>query len=358
MGRAPGGRGPSEALWLTGPARRVSSAVVMLLGVVSWLAGAPVRAADAPGGASQAAAVAAPATTAATAATGSSAPWGPAPAVRVVRFAPERDYGPFVYAGPGGRVMGLSVDMLEHVAAVGGLSVQTLPARPLSEILDAAARGDVDLVSSLRPTPERARFLDFTAPYVEVPAVVVTRAADAGFDRLPRLADESVAVGRSYAVESWVRQRYPRVHWVPVPDDAQGLALLRTGQVRAVVADVASVAFYWQPGDERALHRGDEIGFAYPLSFAVRKGDADLLRRLNAGLASVGTAGRTAVLARWLPAPARDPVAPRRERWIAVGVASLGAGLVLSLAWVRRARRRAPLAAEAGSGAPPGGGGA
>ena len=36
-----------------------------------------------------------------------------------------------------------------------------------------AQRGEVDLVSSLRPTPERAAYLAFTAPYVQVPAVRV-----------------------------------------------------------------------------------------------------------------------------------------------------------------------------------------
>ncbi len=52
-------------------------------------------------------------------------------------------------------------------------ALTTLPAQPLAAILDAAQRGEGDLVSSLRPTPERAAYLAFTAPYVQVPAVRV-----------------------------------------------------------------------------------------------------------------------------------------------------------------------------------------
>lgn len=78
---------------------------------------------------------------------------------RAVRFAPEADYPPFVYADRDGQIRGLSVDLLRAIAPRAGLDIQTLPPRDLADILQGVKTGEVDLVSSLRPTPERSSFL-------------------------------------------------------------------------------------------------------------------------------------------------------------------------------------------------------
>ena len=92
-----------------------------------------------------------------------------------IRFAPEKDYGPFVYQTADGKVVGLSIDILEALKPGLDSPVQVLPPQSLAVILEAAKRGEVDLISSLRPTPERSAYLAFTSPYVQVPAVLVVR---------------------------------------------------------------------------------------------------------------------------------------------------------------------------------------
>lgn len=131
----------------------------------------------------------------------------PAPA-QVIRFALEKDYAPFVSAGPTGRAQGLSIDVLELLQPHLGAQVQMLPPDNLANILQAARRGEVDLISSLRPTPERAEFLAFTEPYVKVPAVLVVKQAAAP-PNLKDLSNHPVAVGKGYAVEGFVRANYP-----------------------------------------------------------------------------------------------------------------------------------------------------
>ena len=100
---------------------------------------------------------------------------------------------------------GLSADFLNAMATQGELRIDTLPAQPLASILEAARQGQVDLISSLRPTPERAEFLGFTRPYVTVPAVLVTLPSRDP-QSLGDFRGRPVAVGRGYAVESFVRE--------------------------------------------------------------------------------------------------------------------------------------------------------
>ncbi len=260
-----------------------------------------------------------------------------------VRLAVERDYGPFVYQQADGRITGLSIDMLELVRERLGLGVKPLPPAPLQDLLAAARRGDADLITSLRPTPERGEFLLFTRPYVSVPAVVAMRASadDAdplreGVDPLRAFAGRAVAVGAGYAVESVVRQRHPQVLWQPVRDDVVALRGLAEGRYAAAVLDSASLAFVQREHRLPPLRAVGRVGFDYTLSFAVRRDWPQLRDLLDAAILDVPAAERQRVLERWMPqappAPEHAPLATR------VGLVLLALGVAggLRVLWRRR----------------------
>ena len=229
-----------------------------------------------------------------------------------IRFAPEKDDGPFVSETAAGGVQGLSIDMLDAIK--GGLNapVLTLPAQPLATILEAARRGEVDLISSLRPTPERSTYLAFTSPYVQVPAVLVVRQSLSP-PQLSNLNGQRVAVGKGYAVEAFVRQNFPLVDWQPVPDDLTGLQGLMTGQYQAVVADIASVS-----------HSLPQLG-----------------RQLEAALQRLDPATRRTITERWIDPDTLSFEDARRTRlrWAGLVLALLAA---VSLAGVYLYQRREP----------------
>jgi ABC-type amino acid transport substrate-binding protein len=221
----------------------------------------------------------------------------------MVRFAPERDYGPFIYQDQSGQVRGLSKDFLDRLAPQARFQVTSLPASDLAQIISATQRGEVDLISSLRPTTERAAYLAFSRPYVSVPAVLVTRAEGQSSQHLQEFSGKPVAVGRSYAVESYVRERFPQVRWVPVDNDPAGLKLLQSRGVEALVADVASVRFAQSQistlkANDFQIH--DSVGFDYSLSFAYPKQREDIGARLDYALQHLSEADRQKILQRWL----------------------------------------------------------
>ncbi|CAM8648434.1 HisJ ABC-type amino acid transport/signal transduction systems, periplasmic component/domain [Comamonadaceae bacterium] len=259
-------------------------------------------------------------------------------AAHTIRFAPEKDYPPFVSAGPAGHVQGLSVDVLEILRPRLGGELQMLPPDNLANILDAARRGEVDLISSLRPTPERAEFLAFTEPYVKVPAVLVVKQGPAA-PVLADLAGRSVAVGKGYAVETFVRTHYPQIRWVAVSDDMSGFQLLMRGEVDGVVADVASISDAKRHSGVRGVQVGETLPFEYALSFAYRKELTALGSALNTALQDISPATRQALLRRWIDVDTltyEDPL----HLWLrraALGLTFLG--VLLMLVW----RARKPL---------------
>ncbi len=264
-----------------------------------------------------------------------------APATETVRVAPERDYGPFVYINAENQVQGLSIELLQRLQPWLGWRLEMQPARPLADQLAAARRGEVDLITSLRPTPERAAYLNFTRPYVAVPAVLVQRQGQPTTD-LVGLRAQPVAVGRGYAVEGYLRLRHPQVRWVPMDDDAQALAALRRGEVQAVVADVASTRFIIGREGWRDLVPGRPIGFDYALAFGVRRDRPDLVLALDRALMRRPLAERDTLFTRWVGPAAtetRDPLR-RALEWIGALITLLGA---LGWWWLRRRQRSALL---------------
>jgi ABC-type amino acid transport substrate-binding protein len=278
-------------------------------------------------------------------------------APETVRFAPERDYGPFVFADEQGQVRGLSVDLLARLAPAAGLQLQTLPPAPLAQQLALLRAGGADLVSSLRPTPERAEYLAFTRPYVNVPAILVVRAATGhlaqgadGQAALQQLAGKPVAVGAGYAVEGFARERFPQVVWAPVPDDVQALQGVQDGRFEGAVLDAASAAFITQGRRMDRLSSAGAIGFEYALSLAVPKARADLVQRLDAAIVALPLQERSEIQQRWMgPLSGSALMQPAWHRMAGWAAAWLGAAvLLLGLLWIRRQRRAARDTGDAG----------
>lgn len=269
-----------------------------------------------------------------------------ADAPRVVRFAPEADYGPFVFADADGRVRGLSIDVLQGLLRDTGVELRMLPPAPLAEQLKRMQAGDADLISSLRPTVERSRYLLFTKPYVAVPAIVVARRDAAGADRarssLAAFEGRPVAVGRAYAVEAHVRARHPGVLWHAVPDDTVALRGVHDGRFDAAVVDAASAHHVIDREGLVGLQGLGAVGFVYELSFAVPHRREDLLAWLEDRIARQPHAERQAIVDRWMPplgAEAR-PYQARQAAYAGLGLLAASA-LVASALWLRRRRVQA-----------------
>jgi hypothetical protein len=162
---------------------------------------------------------------------------------------------------------------------------------------------------------------------------------------LDALSGQVVAVGAGYAVEGFVRRRYPDVRWLALPDDKVALQRLQAGAVAAVVADSASVRFITEQEGLTGLALGPAVGFRYTLSFAYRRELTALGMALEQGLAALPPRQRQDLLTRWLPPDATTAGDARLLGWSAVAAAGLLGALLLAV--LRRARlRRAEAAAQ------------
>jgi diguanylate cyclase (GGDEF)-like protein len=266
----------------------------------------------------------------------------------VLLFAPERDFPPFSFVDDQGQHRGLSADVLDLVQAHTGLKFQAVAAGDRATNLERLKRREVDLLTSLRPTAEREVFISFTSAYVSSPTVILRRRGDHRPGDLSRMAGERIAVDRSSAAETYLRDSGYDLQLVEVDVAAQGLRDLAFGEVDACAINLATASYVIERDRLGGLRVAGETGSFSTLTIGYRKDWPMLGRVLEKGLAQISEAERAAMIARWIPL---SDIAwwQRPEVQRVLGAASIGTGLLMGglLLWNRALRRAVAQRTEA-----------
>jgi diguanylate cyclase (GGDEF)-like protein/PAS domain S-box-containing protein len=258
-----------------------------------------------------------------------------------IRIAPELNYPPFSFY-ESGVWRGLSVDMLRLIEQQLGQTFKPLPGQALDTILTLVKKGEVDLVTSLKETPERSQTLLFTPPYFNVPTVILVRDSSVATKWPASFVGKRIGVGKGYGVQSYLEKNYPALVLTLVQDDLEGMRKLTFGELDAMILDVASASYLNDREKLSHLRVLSSIDFSYTLSFAVRKELPVLHQILTKALAAIPEKEKTAIFNQWVEIKL-DPLSiflARYSQWLGVFSASLllllGIGFV---AWMARYQR-------------------
>ncbi|MDR7271580.1 ABC-type amino acid transport substrate-binding protein [Pelomonas saccharophila] len=202
------------------------------------------------------------------------------------------DYPPFQRPGPSGSPQGLDVELLELLAVAAGERLQWLR-RPWARQMADAAQGELDLIPSATPTPERLSFAEFTQPYRNERVALLGLAGTAPLHRLAELKGRPVKIGfiRGVAFPVAVRRELedPELQRLLQPLYANDLTLsaLRGHRVDYVIDDPATLLLRAAREPGQALEVVLELAVS-PVHLLVSKrvleARPDLLARLNQGL--------------------------------------------------------------------------
>ena len=225
------------------------------------------------------------------------------PALTRVTVGTEPQFPPFEMKDETGVTIGFDIDLFRAIAADQDLEpdFQDLTFDTLIPSLDSG-RIDVAL-SAMSITPARQEVVDFTDPYLNAGLVIATR-PDAGIAGVDDLAGRRVGVnigttGASAAEELATEGKIGTVQ--TFQDVGLSMEALVAGKVDAVINDKPVSETYARDRPDRVLIL-PEVLLADDYGMAVRKGNTELLEKLNAGLANVKASGKLAKLEeRWFP---------------------------------------------------------
>jgi polar amino acid transport system substrate-binding protein len=238
------------------------------------------------------------------------------PPAKVYAIGTDAAYAPFESQNEKGEIVGLTVDVVNAVAKKAGIEVKFVNT-PWEGIFNALQQGDRDmLVSAITITDERKQTGDFSAPYFDAHQLIVVKEKSkvAKFDDLKKL---KVGVQTGTTGDEVVSKLLGKTNTSVRRFESTPLALkeLESGGVDAVVADNGVVVNYVTNNQGAKFKVVNDAAFApEQYGIAVRKGNAELLGKVNKALADLKADGSYDKLyASYFGAKAGAPAAPMKE---------------------------------------------
>jgi len=248
------------------------------------------------------------------------------------------DAYPYSYVDASGRLVGFSVDLLDSVARAANLKIERVEATSV-ELQRRFLAGDFQMLQTHGVPFEPVPFADFSTPALTFQSGIFVRKGGP----VRTIADLN---GRPFGVIGGfgVAERFLADHHIKVAIvrcSGREDLLLRVSQgdvAGCFLSQLSEIAVSQRMGLDRIEGiKGPYEGYEIRQAFAVHKGDAALLARLNEGLAIVHRSGEYDSLYRKHFSQFGSYILTKREIGTYVSVALLAA-LVLALAAYARQR--------------------
>jgi len=265
------------------------------------------------------------------------------------------DSYPYGYVDSSGQLTGFSTDLLVAVMKVTNLRFERA-VQPGKELHARFRAGEFDFLQALSQTPEREQYAEFSVPFLTLQGTIFIQKNGSPIKTLADFNGRKFAIiGAGSIAEKFLRDQHITVVPIIVSSSEEALHLVDRGECAgAFVSHLTALSVM-----ERARIRNVAM-FGGPLSdydirhcYAVHKGDAALLARLNEGLAILhGNGEYDRIYHHWF-GRFNSPLITR-EQVVLYGAILLAIGMLAALAaWLRQralhqriARQAAELASQ------------
>jgi two-component system sensor histidine kinase EvgS len=203
-----------------------------------------------------------------------------------------------------GKPVGLGYDYLSLLTKQLGVQVKVRMYRDWTDVLDAACRGEVDVVMNITLTADRTRCMVYTRPYADAPLALVGRPGDTRASADPDLRGLRVVTEREFVTSEEVRARFPAARRVIAANTTAALAMVGKGEADVYIGNVyvATTLIAEQRLTDVALLRPSDLP-PERLHFGVPNAKQPLAEALDAGLGALAGTERERLQWRWLKTP-------------------------------------------------------
>lgn len=198
-----------------------------------------------------------------------------------------------------GRYEGFDVDVIRAIGAAEGFDVE-IRNLAFDGLIPALKTGSIDIaINDITITPERAKSVDFSKRYYIAGLGVVVRKGYSAIRTAKDLEGKTLAVSIGSTGEEAARG-IPNAKVRVFNQMNECFLELRNGGVDAVINDIPTNDYYATGAGRRHVDSLPVALTEEDLGIAVRKGNGEMLRRIDAGLAKIKANGEfSRIYARW-----------------------------------------------------------
>lgn len=229
---------------------------------------------------------------------------------------------------------GISVEILNQIAANIGFQVKYIPKANQIEALESIQKQNLDLLLTAKRIPEQEALIAFSQDYLKLPWVIFARLEEQNIFRLEDLFDKTVAIEQDSILQQYLAENYPRIQQQVVQDTAGALAAVSENRADAYIGNLTVAQYH-------ITHSGfANLKVAAPTeieshhqAFAVRHDWSVLAQLLDKGLATLTPEMRNAITRNYFTVELIDTIDYSLLWQILLGVFLV---LAMLLYWNRR----------------------
>ena len=208
-----------------------------------------------------------------------------------VRVGSELDFPPYAFVDESGQIAGFSIELIKAVTNAMGLSIK-ISTGSWDTVWNSLASGQIDLLPIVARLPERQHLVDFSLPHTETYDAFFVRKGDSPIPNIAAARGKTIVVMRSDAAHQELLERNFQGNLILVDTIPAGLSLISSGKHDAFLCSKLIGTIILKKNGLTGLTAGPTIpDYKRVFSFAVKKGDTELLEKLNQGLLIVKTNG-------------------------------------------------------------------
>jgi len=218
----------------------------------------------------------------------------------VIHLGIDPEWAPFEYRDTEGQYSGMASDYIRLLSDRLGVELRTKEGLSWAKVIEYAKQGRLDVLPAVMKSDQREEYLSFTAPYLDFPMVIITRADGAFVAGLDDLVGKQVAVVRSYVTQDLLEASHPGLDLILVDNIDKGLQGVALGEVGAYVGNLAAITHAIDHLGLTNLKVAAPTPYSFPLGMGVRKDWPELVSILEKALASIEPEQARAIRGRWM----------------------------------------------------------
>ncbi len=218
-----------------------------------------------------------------------------------IRLVYDWKYPPFEFLGKDGAFSGLCADFAKEIQTSLGLRIDAEAEHEWPHLLEQLKTRQADMASGVAYTPERAKYLLFTEPYLRLPTVIFTRKDFKDISGLADLRGLRVGVVNGYVSHEYLQKHYGTLFdTVPVNNIQEGLRKTAFGELDAFVENVGTATYYIEQEGLQNLRVAASTEHETLLSMGVRSDMPQLLSIIQKGLDNISPERKRALVDKWV----------------------------------------------------------
>ncbi|MCS7248684.1 MAG: transporter substrate-binding domain-containing protein [Anaerolineales bacterium] len=252
-----------------------------------------------------------------------------------IRVVLDNNYPPFVFENAEGQLQGILIDEWRLWEQKTGIAVQ-IEGLDWGKALERMAAGEYDVIDTIFYNPERAQFLDFSAPYADIEVPIYFRSNISGIRTAADLKGFTVAVK---AGDNAIRylQGEGIYQLVEYPSYEAIIQAAQRHEVVVFVMDQPPAEYFLAKYGLYNNFRSSPPMYVGQFHRAVKKGNTALLATIEEGFSLITAAEYRRIRTRWY---GQLPLHPDLQRSLIIGSASLIALLLMLGLWNATLRRQ------------------